>query len=89
MMYTPGIGETSLIERMLAVEYGLKFTSIGKNLKGAIRVKVFETPFVYTAKVSPEVQSQTFPIIYSLLYTLEVKQVSRSIHELGITPSVF
>ena len=72
---------------MLAVQYGLKCTSIGKNIKGAICVKVFEPKFVYTVKVASEVQSQIFPIIYFLLHTLEVEHLSRIIHELGIIPS--
>ena len=87
-MCTTGIEEILLIESMLASESGLKCTSIGKNLKGAICVKVFEPPFVYTVKVSSEVKSQIFPIICLLLHRLEAKQVSRSIHELGIITSV-
>ena len=88
-MCNPGIEATSLITRMLAIYNVLKFNSIGKNLKGTIFVKVFETPFVYTIKVPSEVESLIFTIIYLLFRTLEVEQVSRSIHELGIIPSVF
>ena len=84
MMCTPGIESTSLIARVLAVEYGFKCNSVGRNLKSEICLKVFEPPFVYTVKVSSEVQSQIFPIFYLLFHTLEAKQVSRSIHELGI-----
>ena len=73
-MCTPGIEATSLIARMLVIEYGLKCTSIGKNLKGTICVKVFEPQFVYIFKVSSEVQSKKFPIIYLLLNTLEVNR---------------
>ena len=60
-----------------------------KKLKGAICVKLFEPLFVYTVKVSSEVQSQIFLIVYLLFYTLEVEHVSRSINEPGIIPSVF
>ena len=74
---------------MWAIESVLKYNSIGKNLKGAIYVKVFESTFVYTVKVSSEVQSLIFTIISLLFHTLEVEQVSRSIHELGTIPSVF
>ena len=88
-MCTPGIEAKSLIERMLAIEYGLKCTHKGKNLKGAICVKLFEPPFVYTFKVSSELQSQIFPIIYFLLHKLEAENISRSIHGLGIITSVF
>ena len=87
-MCTTGIEEKSSITRILVIDYGLKCTSIGKNLKGAISVKVFEPPFVYTIKVSSKAQSQIFPIISSLLHTLEVYQIYRSTHELGIFPSV-
>ena len=86
-MCTPGIEATSLIAIMLAIESGLKYNYIDKNLKGAIFVKVFDPPFVYTVKFLSEVQSQTFPIVGFLLHTLEVKQVSRSIHEIGNIPS--
>ena len=88
-MCNPGIEATSLIARILAIESGLKCTSIGKNFKGAIFVKVFEPPFVYIVKVLSEVKSQIFPIFSLLLHALEFKQVSRSIHELGIIPSFF
>ena len=86
-MCTPGIEATSLITLILIIDSELKYTSIGKIMKGAICVKFFEPPFVYTVKVSSEVQSQILPIIALLLHTLEVEQVSRIIHELGIIPS--
>ena len=88
-MYTPGIETTSLITMMLTIESGLKCTSIGKNLKSEICVKVFEPPFVYTIKVKSEVKSLVFIIIYLLFHRLEVEQVSSIIHELVIIPSVF
>ena len=71
-MCNPGIEATSLITRMLAIYNVLKFNSIGKNLKGTIFVKVFETPFVYTVKVSADLQSKTFSIISLILHILEV-----------------
>ena len=81
-MCTPGTEETSSIAIMLAIDSGLKCTSLGKNLKGAIFVKVFEYSFLYIIKVSSELQSQILPIIYLLMHKLEVRQVSMSIHEL-------
>ena len=87
-MCTPFIEATSSIARMLAIKFGLRGTSIGKNLKGEICVKVFDLPFVSTVKVLDEVQSQIVPIVSLLMHTLEVKQVYRSIHELVIIPSV-
>ena len=55
-MCTIGIEATSLIARTLDTDYVFKYTSISKNLKGAIYVKVFDPPFVYTVKVLYEVQ---------------------------------
>ena len=69
--------------------FWIEMYTICKNLKGAICVKVFDSTFLYTVKVSSEVQSWILPIISLLFNTLEVEQVSRSIHELGIIPSVF
>ena len=73
---------------MLAIKSGSKCTSTGKKMKGAICVKVFDPPFVYTLKILSEVKSQIFPIIYLLLHILEFKKVFSSIHELGIITSV-
>ena len=73
---------------MLAIKSGSKCTSTGKKMKGAICVKVFDPPFVYTLKLLSEVKSQIFPIIYLLLHILEFKKVFSSIHELGIITSV-
>ena len=83
-MCTLGIEATSLIAIMLYIDSRLKCTSLGKNLKSAICVKVFDPQFVYAVKVLSKVQSRFFPIIDSLLHTLEVEQVSRSIHDYGI-----
>ena len=72
-MCTPRVEATSLIAIILGIDSGLKCNSISKNLKGAIYVKVFEPPFVYTVKVPSEAQSQTFPIIDLSFHTLEVE----------------
>ena len=80
VILTPGISATSLKDRMVAIEFLLKWTFIGKSLRVDFLSKLISPPFVDTVSLSCCLHA-TMSFTRAVLFdTLLVAQVYSSTH---------